>query len=121
MTSSVFIYADAPLQPKGLTCEYIQNPLGIDGKQPRFTWNFISGGRNQMQSAYELIVSDNLKSIQQSVGNMWSAGKVTSSQSIQIEYNGQPLKSFTRYYWRVKVYNQNNDASVWSKINFFET
>jgi alpha-L-rhamnosidase len=121
LTSRVFVYADAPLQPNGLTCEYIQNPLGIDGKQPRFTWNFISSERNQMQSAYEVIVSDNLKAIQQSVGNIWSAGKVTSSQSIQVEYNGQPLKSFTRYYWRVKVYNQNNDASAWSKINFFET
>jgi len=31
------------------------------------------------------------------------------------------LKYFTRYYWRVKVYNQNNEASSWSDNNWFET
>ena len=48
-------------------------------------------------------------------------GKITSSQSIQVEYAGNALKSFTKYYWRVKVYNQKNEASSWSEINWFET
>jgi len=119
----LFVSAKAaqPLQPSNLTCEYIENPLGIDTKTPRFSWILKTSERNQFQLAYELIVSDNLKDVQQGKGNVWSTGKITSPQNIQIEFSGDPLKSFTKYYWRIKVYNQNDEASEWSDINWFET
>ena len=34
--------AAGPLQPAGLTVEYIRNPLGIDTKKPRFSWTFTA-------------------------------------------------------------------------------
>ncbi len=113
--------AASPLQPVQLLCEYQSNPLGIDMASPRFSWQFHAGERNQFQSSYELIVSDDLNAIHKEAGNIWSTGDVASSQSIQIEYQGKPLRSFTRYYWRVKVFNQRHDASSWSEINWFET
>ena len=95
--------------------------MGIDTKVPRFGWTFTSTERNQLQSAYEIIVSDNLKQVQQGKGNIWSTGKIASQHSIQVEYAGSSLKSFTKYYWRIKVFNQKNEASSWSEINWFET
>jgi alpha-L-rhamnosidase len=115
------IFAASPLSPVKLSCEYIVNPLGIDSKKPRFAWQLESKERNQSQSGFELIVSDNLNDIQKGVGNVWQPGKINSSQSIQVEYAGSELKSFTKYYWRIKVYDQNNEASSWSGINSFET
>src|SRR3954454_1908496 len=111
----------SPLQPVHLTCEYLENPLGIDARQPRFAWNFTATQRNQLQSAYELIVSDNNKDIARQKGNIWTSGKVISDQSIQVMYAGKPLLPFTKYYWRIKVYNQNGEASDWSSISTFET
>jgi alpha-L-rhamnosidase len=111
----------APLEPNQLTCEYITNPLGIDVAKPRFSWTFITTTRNQFQSAYELLVSDNLAAIQQGKGNIWTTGKITTAQNLHIEYNGTPLKSFTKYYWRVRVYNQDGEASAWSQPATFET
>ena len=110
-----------PLEPDRLTCEYIGNPLGIDTKAPRLSWTLKSSERNQSQSAYEIIVNDNEKEIGQGKGNQWSTGKILSSQNIQIEYQGKPLKPFTRYYWSVKVYDQNGQSSSWSEIKWFET
>ena len=110
-----------PLQPVHLTCEYVQEPLGMDISNPRFGWELISPGRNQFQQAYEIIVSDNLESVRQGKGNIWSTGKIISPQTIQIEYVGSSLVSFTRYYWRVRVYNQNGEISSWSNISWFET
>ncbi len=95
--------------------------MGIDIKTPRFNWILASDERNQNQLAYEIIVSDQLKDIQQGKGNNWSTGKINSNQNSQIEYAGSPLQSFTRYYWRVRVYNQKNEVSSWSDINWFET
>ena len=67
-----------------LTCEYIVNPLGIEVLKPRLSWTLLSSQRNQRQTAYELIVSDNIKEIIRRKGNTWTTGKVTSSQSLHV-------------------------------------
>ncbi|MDB4903844.1 MAG: alpha-L-rhamnosidase [Mucilaginibacter sp.] len=111
----------ADLKPVLLTCEYKENPLGIDIKKPGLTWTLSSKKRNQIQSAYEIIVSDNETAINQLKGNMWNSGKVISSETVQIEYNGLPLSSYTKYYWRVRVYDGDGNPSGWSKNAWFET
>ncbi|MFH1882725.1 MAG: hypothetical protein ABIL62_08460 [Planctomycetota bacterium] len=37
----------------------------------------------------------------QNEGQLWDSGKVTSEQSNQVVYKGQPLKSRMRCYWKV--------------------
>ncbi|MEO6313699.1 MAG: family 78 glycoside hydrolase catalytic domain [Chitinophagaceae bacterium] len=118
---SMSLRAASPLQPGTLTCEYTTNPLGIDMPSPRLSWNFSSAGRNQVQSAYEIIVSDDPAVISKGMGNAWTTRKIVSSENIQVAYTGRPLQSFTRYYWRVKVYNQKGEASAWSNTSWFET
>ena len=104
-----------------LTCEYQLNPIGIDVHKPRFSWTMTSPLKNQQQSAYEVLVSSNEKELNRGKGELWSSGKVNSNQSIQIEYAGKPLESFTKYYWKVRVYDQQNKSSKWSAVNSFET
>ena len=115
------VKGNSPLQPANLTCEYINNPLGIDTRTPRLSWNFTAVENNQWQTAYEIIVSDSLVALQQLKGNLWTTGKIPSSQNLHINYNGLPLQSFTKYYWRVKVYNGKGEASDWSDAAWFET
>ena len=121
----VFFYtvvtAAPPLQPAQLSCEYRNNPLGIDVRTPLFSWTLVATIRNQFQSAYELIVSDNIKTILAAEGDQWSSGKITSGQTLHIEYAGKSLQSCKRYYWRVKVYNRQGEASAWSEPAWFET
>lgn len=104
-----------------LTCEFIKNPLGIDIPNPRLSWTLVSSERNQKQIAYELLVGDNINQIRRLEGNMWSTGKISSSKNLNVKYNGNPLKPYTRYYWRVRVVNQNEQVSPWSEIAWFET
>jgi alpha-L-rhamnosidase len=80
-TLSAFKPTVSSLQVDKLTCEYIKNPLGIDTKSPRLSWTLISGKRNQQQTAYELIVSDNINDIKNGKGNSWTTGKIVSSQT----------------------------------------
>ena len=111
----------APILPVNLRCEYRLNPLGIDIRIPRLSWNFQSAERNKLQSAYEIIVSDKLADIRLNKGTMWASGKVTSSKNIHVDYSGPSLKSSTRYYWKVKVYDEDGSASDWSDVAWFET
>lgn len=111
----------SPVSVQTRVCEYEVNPLGIDTDAPRFSWTLTARKNDQVQSAYEIIVSDNLKDIRANRGNVWSSGKVDSNQSIQVPFAGQGLQSFTRYYWKVKVHDANGKASPWSKVAWFET
>ncbi|HZH37927.1 MAG TPA: alpha-L-rhamnosidase N-terminal domain-containing protein, partial [Flavisolibacter sp.] len=118
---AVQLQAASPLQPLTLTCEYLVNPLGIRSQKPALTWTLQAVQRNQRQSAYEVIVGDDLAMVRQGKGNAWESGRIMSAQNISIAFEGKPLKPFTRYYWRVKVYNQNGEASDWSEPAWFET
>lgn len=112
-------YAEATaapaLQPAKLTCEYLQNPLGIATTAPRFSWTLTGDGQNQWQSAYEIVVRDPGKNI------VWQTGKVNSAENLHITYAGKALEPFSRYTWQVKVYDQDGRASAWSLPQWFET
>ncbi len=115
------VNAGAAIQPTLLTCEYIVNPLGIDIATPSLSWNFIAADRNETQTGYEIIVSDGEKNIKMQNGNVWKTGKVLTNQNLHVQYDGKALRSFTKYFWRVKVYDKNGTASAWSEIATFET
>lgn len=107
------------LFPDNLRCELIENPLGLDIDKPSLSWGFKATGQNRKQNFYEVIVSRD--SIYSAGSNAWVSGKTESSKSNLILYSGKPLSSFTRYYWKVRVYDQEGRPSPWSKNAWFET
>ena len=104
-----------------LRTEYLHNPNGIDMSHPRFSWIIQSWGRGVNQSAYQVEVASSRKALSMGNADMWQTQKKSSDKSINIAYQGKPLQSGTSYYWRVKVWNQNGDASSWSTIASFHT
>ncbi|TMR97896.1 hypothetical protein [Nonomuraea basaltis] len=44
------------LSPYGLTCEFLDRPLGVDKPAPRLTWKFRSGTMGDGQTGYRLTV-----------------------------------------------------------------
>ncbi|CAN5732509.1 glycoside hydrolase family 78 protein [soil metagenome] len=118
---SCIVFAEAPLQPANLTCEYVNNPICIDVMSPKLSWILTSIQKNQLQSGYEIIVSDNENEAKKGKGNCWESGKVLTTKSIHISYAGKALMPFTKYYWRVKVYDQQGISAEWSAMATFET
>jgi len=98
-----------------LRCEYRVNPLGIDIVKPRLSWITESGQRGQMQSAYQILVADSEEKLRRNQGGLWDSGKVESEQSNQVIYEGEPLKSRMRCYWKVRVWDKDGKASAWSE------
>jgi alpha-L-rhamnosidase len=114
------LLAASPLQPDRLTCEYAETPF-IDVARPRLNWTLRATLRNQRQTAYQVLVAESLADVTRLRGTAWDSGKVPSGESIQIEYGGTALKPFTRYYWRVRVFDANDEPSAWSQPTWFET
>lgn len=99
------------MQAVRLQTEYMNNPIGIDLVTPRFFWNCEGG---QTQTAYEVEAVSGTGEL------MWRSGKVESSRMTKVEYAGQPLKSRSRVFWRVRLWDENGTVGAWSDTAFFE-
>jgi alpha-L-rhamnosidase len=120
-TVSLVYAADASaLKVIALTCEYRNNPLGIESEHPRLSWQIQSMQRNQFQKAYRIIVSGDIENIKLNKGDMWDSEKVTTNQSLHIAYGGKKLLPAKRYYWKVQVWDKNDNPSDFSEVNFWE-
>jgi alpha-L-rhamnosidase len=97
----------------------MQNPLGMDVPQPRFSWELTSAGKNKRQTAWQILVSEDPAALAK--GDVWDSGKMTGNETNQIHYNGRLLKSFTYYYWRVRVWDEQGKPSAWSATAKFST
>lgn len=106
------------LKAERLQCEYLDNPLGIGVKEPCFSWILQSDENCVLQTSYQIQVSD----IENNFDTpLWDSGIVKSDRSIHVVYEGPPLRSRTRYYYRVRVTDNRGNRSDWSEQCFFET
>lgn len=103
-----------------LRCEYQENPLGVGTAMPRLSWVMESQGRGQRQSAYRILVATSLKGLQMDSGNLWDSGKIYSDHSVQVSYQGKPLQSGQRCYWKARVWDKDGLPSQWSEPAWWE-
>lgn len=105
--------------PENLRCEYLSNPLGIDSSNPRLSWMLNDSRLGAKQTAYQLIVGTDSLEVGNENGNMWNTRQQTSD-NIRITYEGKKLEPFTKYYWKVNVWDKDNKKAA-SAISSFET
>ncbi|CAN7552795.1 family 78 glycoside hydrolase catalytic domain [Paenibacillus sp. LjRoot56] len=92
-------------------------PIGIDVTRPAFGWSYKSSPtRSQMQTAYRITVSTAEENVQHIV---WDSGKIASRKNVHILYEGPPLQSRIRYYWKLQFWNQ-DDQMEESPASFWE-
>ena len=96
------------MQIVDLRCEYAANPLGIDARRPRLSWKLASARRGARQTAYQILVT---------LGEtlIWNSGRVESDQSIHIPYGGPALNNQQRLDWKVRVWDENDEATSYSE------
>jgi alpha-L-rhamnosidase len=100
----------------------MRDPLGVDVPQPRFSWEWTSAGKNKRQTAWQILVSEDVASpAKDSAVDVWDSGKMTGDATNQIHYGGRPLKPFTYYYWSVRVWDEQGKPSAWSAAAKFST
>jgi alpha-L-rhamnosidase len=105
----------AQVAVKNLMCENQINPIGLDVLQPRFTWQLQSDKRNVLQTAYEIRVGKDAINLPKGKNVIWTSGKVMSDQSVLVPYgNKMPLEANQKYYWQVRVWDNQGNASAWS-------
>jgi alpha-L-rhamnosidase len=94
-----------------LLTENLPDPIGIDSRLPRLSWQLSSPDRNELQTAYEIRVSDRADGS----SAVWNPGKLQSDQSLFVVYGGPAVQAGRKYFWRVRVWDNKGRASEWSK------
>lgn len=111
--------AHAQLEVSRLYVENKINPVGVSEMYPRLTWVLASSKRGTVQSAFDIRVSENPESLQKGIDLIFSTGKIPSDQSVYVQFTGNTLKPGRKYYWQVRVWDQNDRMSKWSEVNFW--
>lgn len=61
-----------------LTCESLKDPLGINTLHSRFNWKNNSNLQGTIQTAYQILVADNIKKLNEEEASLWNSGKIAS-------------------------------------------
>lgn len=108
--------------PTDLTVELIREPatdVEIFDLKPEFGWTVPLGSK--FQGAYQILVASNKKDIDQNNGDVWDSGRVASTKSTDVEYAGNPLEIGKTYYWKVRIWEQENRLVDYSEAQKFAT
>ena len=104
--------------PVDLTCEHLTNPIGLDAPNPRLSWKLNDSRTGAAQFSYQVLVGTDSLAVANGKGKIWDTGKVRSD-SMLITYSGSKLTPFTRYFWQVRSWDQ-EDKQL-SAMATFET
>ncbi len=109
-----------PSAPLRLRCEFVSNPIGISTARPRLSWWVSDARPAEMQSAYEVVAASDPALLERDEGDLWQSGMVESDQCHHVEYEGAPLASAQRVWWKVRTFDSDGLSSPWSDTAFFE-
>lgn len=107
-------------QVYALTCEHLQNPIGIGVAQPRFSWKIRSEQPGERETAYEIRAASSSPNLTDGRADLWDSGKVNSDQSLLVPWLGKALGSRAQAYWQVRVWDKDDKPTVWSEPTSFE-
>lgn len=95
----------------------------LDTDDPRFSWNYESDAKNVKQTSYRIIVASSAQSAQNGFGDLWDSDVINSDRMLYIPYEGKPLQSRDKVFWKVFAtlsYDKNKTVSVESDVKSFE-
>ncbi len=100
--------------------EFLRNPSQgtVNTPLPGFSW-IVNGSDPQI--SYQILVSSSRKELEAGKGDLWNSGKISSEQSVNVSYQGQPLKPDKTFFWSVRVGTRKSKSLLISGIQEFKT
>ncbi len=116
LTNTVELPAPGAIHPFDLQCEHLADPVGIDAAQPRLSWKLAGTGRDQSQTAFQIVVASSPALLSPERADLWDSGVQKSDRNRLIPYSGAPLRTPGQTcFWRVRVWDDLHRASDWSE------
>jgi len=120
------IVAEVPGAPTGLIIEVANNDkfaILVDDPHPEFGWIMNDKDKNELQTAYQILVASSKENLENDKGDMWDSGKIKNDESSNVSYSkkGMELNRGKMYFWKVRVWDKDGNVSPYSSIGKFIT
>ena len=105
--------------PDNLIIEFIRQPkeVKILDVKPEYGWAVPEGAVTQ--SGYQILVASSQENSDNNIGDVWDSEQVRSNASSEIEHDGQKLKAGETYFWKVRIWDEDNRLSKYSDVQSF--
>lgn len=106
------------LVPDTLRCAGQSNPLAVASMHPAFSWQLVAAAstlRGVRQTGYQIQVTAPGNDRNATETPIWDTGVVPSSHTFGISYAGPALLAQHTYLWRVRVWDEQNHSTAWSR------
>ncbi len=103
-----------------LRCEHLTTPIGIDAAYPRLSWLVNDDRQGAVQTAYQVWVSKDSAALANGNADSWNSGKTGNAQNL-VTYAGSQLQPYTRYYWKVQLWDAAGKPLPETPVSWFET
>jgi alpha-L-rhamnosidase len=105
--------------PGELTIEWIRDTKDVEiiDNKPEFGWVVPKGAVTQ--SAFQILVASTEENINNNIGDVWNSHQIRTNKSYDIEYAGQSLTAGKTYYWKARIWDQDNRLSRYSESQSF--
>lgn len=114
------------IHPYWLKVEHLSDPRGVDNSNPRLSWAIksvpYSNGtipKNYFQTAYRIYVASSMALLKTETTDLWDSGKVKSSDTLNIRYEGKKLNPGQGAVWTVRIWDQNDVVSDYGMVSIF--
>lgn len=104
-----------------LYTESQDRPLGICQGRPAFSWNIETSEKGWKQKVYRVAVAETEENLEKG-SFVWDSQEVFGDKMTGVMYKGEPLKSDTRYFWRVWTEGDNGtkaEGTSWFHTGLF--
>lgn len=93
----------------------------IISSDPFFSWVMNDNEQGAYQAAYQILVASSARKLKHGSGDLWNSGQVMSDRQLGIKYGGKALEANKVYYWEVKIWDNKQRSSGFSKPSSFLT
>ena len=106
------------------TVEMQDGSMPLATAEPRFSWQYEARVENVRQTSYRIVVASSEEKVRRGEGDLWDSKTVDTNQMLYIHYQGSPLKSRDRCWWRVYTtvtYGEKDKTkAIESPVHYFE-
>ena len=128
LASLVLVSCGSKIKIVNPTVEMQDGSMPLATATPRFSWNYEASVDNVIQVDYRIIVSSSEERARRGEGDLWDSGNgdvrtENGNRMLYIPYEGKPLKSRDRCWWRVYTtvtYGDGKSKELESPVQHFE-
>ena len=117
---SFHLNASEPNAPFHLRCDDKVDPVGVS-ETPYFAWFTSDPDNNEIQTAYQIIISSSEAKLDSGLGDIWDSEKIESRLQNYVSYKGDKLNPASQYFWKVRIWDKDGNVGPYSEIASFST